>query len=76
MKARRRGGILGAMALLLAVVLQDWEQLRSQILPRPEEVRWLSIPWESSLWRARERAAAEGKPIFLWEMDGNPAGCT
>jgi hypothetical protein len=30
----------------------------------------------SSLWEARKRAAAEGKPILLWEMDGNPLGCT
>ena len=29
-----------------------------------------------SLWQARERAAAEGKPILLWEMDGHPLGCT
>jgi hypothetical protein len=30
----------------------------------------------SSLWEARRKAAAEGKPILLWEMDGHPLGCT
>jgi hypothetical protein len=27
------------------------------------------------LWDARRKAAREGKPIMLWEMDGNPMGC-
>ena len=33
------------------------------------------VPWLTSLWEAREKAAAEGKPILLWEMDGHPLGC-
>lgn len=44
--------------------------------PRPEELRWQEIPWETDLWVARRRAAAEQKPIFLWAMNGNPLGCT
>jgi hypothetical protein len=38
--------------------------------------KWAQIPWLTSLWDARKRAAAEGKPILLWEMDGHPLGCT
>jgi hypothetical protein len=30
----------------------------------------------TSLWEARQKAAAAGKPILLWEMDGHPLGCT
>ncbi len=45
------------------------------IKPRPGEDRWTEIPWLTSLWEARKQAAAEGKPILLWEMDGNPLGC-
>ncbi len=51
-------------------------KLIAAIKPKPEESKWLSIPWETSLWTARQKAAAEGKPILLWEMDGNPLGCT
>jgi hypothetical protein len=38
--------------------------------------KWAQIPWMTSLWDARRKAAAEGKPILLWEMDGHPLGCT
>jgi hypothetical protein len=38
--------------------------------------KWAQIPWMTSLWDARQKAAAEGKPILLWEMDGHPLGCT
>jgi hypothetical protein len=43
--------------------------------PRPEEEKWLQIPWLTDLWQARTKAAAEGKPILLWEMDGSPMAC-
>lgn len=45
-------------------------------LPEKTESGWLELGWEIDLWKARERAAREGKPIFLWEMDGHPLGCT
>lgn len=55
---------------------RDIEQLRKVIKPTAEESKWLEIPWQISLWEARQLAAREGKPILLWEMDGNPLGCT
>lgn len=33
--------------------------------PQPGESRWLEAPWLTSLWEARRKAAAEGKPILL-----------
>lgn len=47
-------------------------------LVRPEGIDQLvgEIPWGIDLWQARRQAAAEGKPILLWEMDGHPLGCT
>ena len=51
-------------------------ELHALIKPKPSEQKWLDIPWMASLWEARQRAAAEGKPILLWEMDGHPLGCT
>jgi hypothetical protein len=51
-------------------------KLHALIKPGPGEDKWAEIPWQTSLWEARKRAAAEGKPILLWEMDGHPLGCT
>jgi hypothetical protein len=28
----------------------------------------------TNLWAARQKAAAEGKPLFLWYMAGEPLG--
>ena len=30
----------------------------------------------ATLWDAREAAAASGRPIFIWSMNGHPLGCT
>ena len=56
--------------------LRSFAQLHSLIKPASSEQKWIEIPWMTSLWEARQRAAAEGKPILLWEMDGHPLGCT
>ncbi len=50
--------------------------IHAVIKPHAGEAKWAEIPWLSNLWEARRQAAAEGKPIVLWEMDGNPLGCT
>ena len=76
---------MGAAGLMLnALVLgsgpvsdsKSFRELHSLIKPKPTEEAWTRIPWMTSLWEARQRAAAEGKPILLWEMDGHPLGCT
>lgn len=56
--------------------LESFRRLHTLIKPKTTEENWVQIPWMTSLWAARERAAAEGKPILLWEMDGHPLGCT
>jgi hypothetical protein len=51
--------------------------LHELMQPKKEELIWKdSIPWRTDLWEARREAAAAGKPIYLWEMDGHPLGCT
>ena len=55
---------------------QTAAQLIDVIAPAKQEQEWLSIPWETDLAEARRKAAAQNKPIFLWEMDGHPLGCT
>ena len=54
----------------------DFARLRALITPSPREQRWAEVPWRTDLWQARQEAAASGKPILLWEMDGHPLGCT
>ena len=51
--------------------------LRALIRPQEGESRWREIDWLTSLHEAREKAAAEGKPILLWSGGGAPplGGC-
>jgi hypothetical protein len=58
------------------IPVKDFQKLHALIKPQKGEDQWAQIPWLTSLWEARTRAAAEGKPILLWEMDGHPLGCT
>ena len=75
--ARYRRGMLTALLLTLSVGPGfDVEEVRALVLPSEAEDPWASLPWRTSLWQARHDAAAEGKPILLWEMDGHPLGCT
>ena len=53
----------------------QFARLHSLVKPDAEEARWSTIPWLADLWQARVQAAARGKPILLWEMDGHPLGC-
>jgi hypothetical protein len=47
----------------------------AHVLPRPEDMKWASIPWQTDLWEARTIAAEQDKPIFAWMMNGAPLGC-
>jgi hypothetical protein len=57
------------------IAAKDFQKLHALIAPHKGEDKWAQVPWLTSLWEARQRAAAEGKPILLWEMDGHPLGC-
>ena len=46
------------------------------IRPSAEELHWREIPWQSDLREGIRIAKEQGKPIFLWTMNGNPLGCT
>jgi hypothetical protein len=47
-----------------------------QALVKPRPGGFDEVPWMTSLWEARKKAAAEGKPILLWVGDGQPLGWT
>lgn len=50
----------------------EFAAVRDAIAPRPAEELWKKIPWKTSLLEARQIAAREGKPVFVWSMDGHP----
>jgi hypothetical protein len=54
---------------------EQFKQLQTVIKPAPSEDKWAQIPWMTDLWEARRRAAAAGKPLLVWEMDGHPLAC-
>ncbi len=55
----------------------EFEQLHQMLKPQPGESRWMEIEWHPNVWEARQKAAAEGKPLFLWAGSGGApaAGC-
>ncbi len=43
---------------------------------QPQKEYWTDIPWIGELWKGRQKAACEEKPLFIWAMNGHPLGCT
>jgi hypothetical protein len=66
-------GMTAAVARGQELTLQECV---ASLLPRPEEEKWLQIPWRLDLLKARHEANELGKPIFMWIMNGDPLGCT
>jgi hypothetical protein len=54
-----------------------FEKLHQMLKPQRGESRWMEIDWYPSVWEARQKAAAEGKPIFMMAGSGGApaAGC-
>ena len=52
----------------------EFEKLHARLLPDQTEP-WRQIPWKTSVLEAQNVAASEGKPLFIWAMDGHPLGC-
>ncbi len=52
----------------------DFEKLHRELQP-PKDELWRSIPWHVSILEAREQAARDKKPIFVWVASGEPLGC-
>ena len=52
----------------------QFDTLRALIMPKPGG--FADIPWMTDLWEARQKAAAEGKPLLVWVGDGHPLGWT
>jgi hypothetical protein len=56
----------------------DFGKLHTLIRPHADEARcrWMTdIPWETSIWEARQKAAAQGKPLLVvGSGGGSPLG--
>jgi hypothetical protein len=50
--------------------------LHKLIVPGPDDSQWMQVDWmpSSNIYAARKKAAAEGKPLLLWYMAGEPLG--
>lgn len=54
---------------------EKFQAFHALIKPKADELRWREIPWLTSLQQAVTKAAAENKPILLFEAaDGHPLG--
>lgn len=52
---------------------ENFAALHRQIKPRPGESRWMEVPWLIDMHQARQKAATEGKPIFVMSGGGATA---
>lgn len=67
--------MIAAVALAL-IGPSDLTARIAEVLPTAQEEKWLRIPWRTNLASARQEAQRQGKPIFMWIMNGHPFGCT
>jgi hypothetical protein len=74
--------VLGALALSSparaeppAIAPDQFDTLHKLIRVQPNEQRFWQVPWKLTVTEAREQAAKEGKPIFVWAgAGGAPIG--
>lgn len=55
--------------------LEDLNVLHDFIVGDVREQKWLTIAWHSDLLEAQAKAQNEGRPLFVWAMNGDPLGC-
>lgn len=57
--------------------IEQVHKLHQIIKPQRGEARWMEIDWHPNIWEARQKAAREGKPLFIWAGSGGApaAGC-
>jgi len=53
-----------------ALTAKTFAQYQKQIKPQPGESRWMDVPWFLDLHEARQKAAKEGKPLFIYSSGG------
>ncbi len=57
--------------------VREFARLQALLKPQPGESPWRDIGWFTNVTEARERAAAEGKPLVIFTAaDGSPLSRT
>jgi hypothetical protein len=57
------------------IPVAHFDKLHRMIRVQPDEQRFWQIPWKLRISDARQQAAQEGKPIFVWAgAGGAPIG--
>jgi hypothetical protein len=69
-KAANQGGSDAVTELSPA----QFGKFHALLRPKAKEMRFGEIPWMFDLWEARQKAAAEGKPLLILGAAGNPCG--
>jgi hypothetical protein len=69
-RADERTSSSSGAGLTQATLNQTLLDLQKRIKPQPGESRWLEIPWFLDVHEARQKAAAEGKPLFIYSGGG------
>ncbi len=59
-----------------ALLRADLDRWREHVRPSADELRYAQIDWAPSFVEGVRRAAADGRPLLLWLMNGHPLGCT
>jgi hypothetical protein len=54
----------------------NFAQWQNRLKAKHSELQWQDLPWLTSFHEGLQQAAAEGKPLLLWVMNGHPLGCT
>lgn len=62
----------GKSATADPLTVEQFATLHDLIKPQRGESKWAEVPWFLSVHEARKKAAAEGKPIFIWAGGGAP----
>ncbi len=57
------------------LTLETYAALQAAIAPSPSECVWREIGWLPTFGDAVAEARRDGKPIFLWAMNGHPLAC-
>lgn len=54
---------------------EKFASIHTAIKPGEDQSRFLdAIPWMTDLWKARQKAAAEGKPLLIFSTTCGPLG--
>lgn len=65
----------GSAAEPAPIAPDQFDRLHKMIRVQPDEQRFWQIPWKLTVADARQQAAKEGKPIFVWAgAGGAPIG--